>query len=84
MKFRNTFSALALVMAAAACSQGSSIQSPGASNPGTPPTTGGGNGGGGAGGGGEVLVHQATLFIPRTRARLRGSASTRSARSPTR
>ena len=51
MKFRNTFSALALVMAAAACSQGSSIQSPGATNPGTPPTTGGGNGGGNGGGG---------------------------------
>ena len=52
MKFRNTFSALALVMAAAACSQGSSIQSPGATSSGTPPT----GGGGGSSGGGSTVA----------------------------
>ena len=41
MKFRNTFTALALIMSAAACTQGSDIASPGATNPGTP--TGGGS-----------------------------------------
>lgn len=51
MKFRNTFTAMALVLAAAACSQGSSISSPGATNPGTPVGGGGNSGGGGTGGG---------------------------------
>ena len=43
--------AAAAALALAACSQGTEIASPGATNPGTPPGSGGGGGGGGTGGG---------------------------------
>lgn len=49
MGFRSTMTAMALVLSVAACSQGSSITSPGASNAGT--GTGGGSGGGSGGSG---------------------------------
>ena len=44
--------AVAAIMLAAACSQGSSISSPGPSDPGTPPGNGGGSDGGNGGGSG--------------------------------
>ncbi len=47
-------SIIALVLAMGACTQGSDIASPGASNPGTPPGGGTGGGGGGTGGGTAV------------------------------
>ncbi|GGB67829.1 hypothetical protein GCM10011503_15620 [Henriciella pelagia] len=50
MKLKTAGSAFALLLAAAACTQGSEISSPGPTNPGTPPG-GGGSGGGGGGGG---------------------------------
>ena len=54
-----TFKKLLLIAAAgtlAACSQGSNIASPGATNPGTPPGGGGGGGGGGGTGGGGAAT----------------------------
>lgn len=42
---------IALAISLGACTQGSEIASPGATNPGTPPGSGGGGGGGGTGGG---------------------------------
>ncbi|MCZ4297827.1 hypothetical protein [Henriciella marina] len=58
MKTANTlrlaFTASVIALAAAACTQGSDISSPGPSNPGTPPGGGGGGNGGGNGGDGSV------------------------------
>ncbi|WP_018147393.1 hypothetical protein [Henriciella marina] len=51
---RLAFTTSVLALAVAACTQGSDISSPGASNPGTPPDGGGGGGGDGGDGGGTV------------------------------
>jgi uncharacterized membrane protein len=61
MKTRAVFRAsfLAMALALGACSQGSEIASPGATNPGTPPG-GGGPGGGGGGGGGTATCPSGT------------------------
>ncbi len=49
MSFKTAGSAFALLLAVAACTQGSDISSPGPTNPGTPPGGGGGGDGGGGG-----------------------------------
>lgn len=51
---------VALMLATGACTQGSDIASPGATNPGTPPGGGGSPGGGGGGGGGSATCPSGT------------------------